>query len=173
MLFRSYKRLLDTLTELATPLAQGESVRFALLTPGPYNETYFEHTYLARYLGLPLVEGDDLTVRDDKLYLKTLHGLERIHGLLRRLDDEFMDPLELRADSTLGVPGLLQAIRSGNVLIANALGAGFLESPAIQGFLPAISEKLLGEKLAMPSLHTWWCGEQVAWQNIKIGRAHV
>jgi uncharacterized circularly permuted ATP-grasp superfamily protein/uncharacterized alpha-E superfamily protein len=162
----SYKRLLDTLTELATPLAQGESVRFALLTPGPYNETYFEHTYLARYLGLPLVEGDDLTVRDDKLYLKTLHGLERIHGLLRRLDDEFMDPLELRADSTLGVPGLLQAIRSGNVLIANALGAGFLESPAIQGFLPAISEKLLGEKLAMPSLHTWWCGEQVAWQNI-------
>ena len=123
----SYKRLLDTLTELATPLAQGESVRFALLTPGPYNETYFEHTYLARYLGLPLVEGDDLTVRDDKLYLKTLHGLERIHGLLRRLDDEFMDPLELRADSTLGVPGLLQAIRSGNVLIANALGAGFLE----------------------------------------------
>ena len=162
----SYKRLLDTLTELATPLAQGESVRFALLTPGPYNETYFEHTYLARYLGLPLVEGDDLTVRDDKLYLKTLHGLERIHGLLRRLDDEFMDPLELRADSTLGVPGLLQAIRSGNVLIANALGAGFLESPAIQGFLPAISEKLLGEKLAMPSLNTWWCGEQAAWLNI-------
>jgi uncharacterized circularly permuted ATP-grasp superfamily protein/uncharacterized alpha-E superfamily protein len=162
----SYKRLLDTLTALATPLANNESVRFALLTPGPYNETYFEHAYLARYLGLPLVEGEDLTVRNDKLYLKTLHGLERIHGLLRRLDDEFMDPLELKYDSTLGVPGLLQTIRSGNVLIANALGTGFLESPAIQGFLPAISEKILGESLIMPSLHTWWCGEQAAWQNI-------
>lgn len=162
----SYRRLLNTLTELATPIAQGEPVRFALLTPGPYNETYFEHAYLARYLGLPLVEGADLLVRNDRLYLKTLQGLQPIHGLLRRLDDEFMDPLELRADSSLGVPGLMQAIRAGNVLIANALGTGFLESPAIQGFLPAISEKLLGETLAMPSLHTWWCGEAAAWRNI-------
>ena len=97
--------------------------------PGPYNETYFEHAYLARYLGLTLVEGSDLTVRDQRLYLKTLQGLEPVHGVLKRLDDEFLDPLELRSDSRLGVPGLLQAIRAGNVLVANAPGSAFLESP--------------------------------------------
>ncbi len=86
-----------------------------LLTPGPYNETYFEHAYLARYLGFPLVEGSDLTVRDDRVYLKTLTGLRRVHAILRRLDDDFCDPLELRGDSALGVPGLLQAVRAGNV----------------------------------------------------------
>src|SRR5207253_5879636 len=91
-----------------------------LLTPGPHNETYFEHAYLARYLGLALVEGSDLTVRDQRLYLKTLKGLEPVHGVLKRLDDEFLDPLELRADSHLGVPGLMQAVRAGNVLLANA-----------------------------------------------------
>ena len=149
----------------AASIAQG-AARFALLTPGPFSETYFEHAYLARYLGLPLVEGADLTVRDDKLYLKTMHGLQRVHGLLRRLDDDYCDPLELKSDSSLGVPGLLQAVRAGNVVMANALGTSFLESPAIQGFLPAISEYLLGEPLKMPSLHTWWCGEQAAWQDI-------
>ncbi len=161
----SYKRLLDSMKAAATEIAQS-SPRFALLTPGPYSETYFEHAYLARYLGLPLVEGADLAVRDDKLYLKTMHGLQRIHGLLRRLDDDFCDPLELRADSSLGVPGLLQAVRAGNVVMANALGTGFLESPGVQGFLPAISEYLLGEPLKMPSLNTWWCGEVAAWKDI-------
>ena len=96
-----------------------------------------------------MVEGADLTVRDDKLYLKTMHGLQRIHGLLRRIDDEYCDPLELKADSTLGVPGLLQAVRAGNVVMANALGTRFVESPAVQGFLPSISEYLLGEPLKM------------------------
>jgi len=161
----SYKRLLDSMKVTAATIAQG-TPRFALLTPGPYNETYFEHAYLARYLGLPLVEGADLTVRDDKLYLKTMHGLQQIHGLLRRLDDDFCDPLELRADSSLGIPGLLQAVRAGNVVMANALGTSFLESPAMQGFLPAMSEHLLGEPLKMPSLNTWWCGEAAAWQDI-------
>ncbi len=161
----SYKRLLESVTSAAAAIAEG-APRFALLTPGPYSETYFEHAYLARYLGLPLVEGADLAVRDDKLYLKTMHGLQRIHGLLRRLDDDFCDPLELRADSSLGVPGLLQAIRAGSVVMANALGTSFLESPAIQGFLPAISEYLLNEPLKMPSLNTWWCGEIAAWQDI-------
>lgn len=161
----SYKRLLDSMKAAATEIAEG-SPRFALLTPGPYSETYFEHAYLARYLGLPLVEGADLAVRDDKLYLKTMHGLQRIHGLLRRLDDDFCDPLELRADSSLGVPGLLQALRAGNVVMANALGTGFLESPGVQGFLPAMSEYLLGEPLKMPSLNTWWCGEVAAWKDI-------
>jgi hypothetical protein len=107
----------------------GADSHIALLTPGPYNETYFEHAYLARYLGLTLVEGGDITVRDERLYLKTLRGLEPVHGLLKRLDDPFLDPLELRPDSTLGVPGLLQAVRAGNVLVANAPGSAFLESP--------------------------------------------
>lgn len=161
----SYRRLLDALAKSASSIAQGQP-RFALLTPGPFNETYFEHAYLARYLGIPLVQGADLTVRDEKVYLKTMHGLQRIHGLLRRLDDDFCDPLELRADSALGTPGLLQAVRAGQVVMANALGTGFLESPAIQGFLPAICENLLGEPLHIPSLHTWWCGESAAWQDV-------
>lgn len=162
----SYRRLLTTLSALAQPLRDGEPLRFALLTSGPFNETYFEHAYLASYLGLPLVEGGDLVARDGKLWLKTLQGLQRIHGLLRRLDDEFMDPLELRSDSSLGVPGLVQVIRSGNVVMANALGTGFLESPAIQGFLPAIATQLMGESLLLPSLDTWWCGEPAALQAV-------
>ena len=161
----SYKRVLDSMKVAAASITK-ETPRFALLTPGPFNETYFEHAYLARYLGLPLVQGADLTVREDKLYLKTMHGLQQIHGLLRRLDDDFCDPLELRADSSLGVPGLLQAVRAGNVVMANALGTSFLESPAVQGFLPAMCEHLLGEPLKMPSLNTWWCGETAAWQDI-------
>ncbi len=140
----------------------GTDAHIALLTPGPYNETYFEHAYLARYLGVTLVEGSDLTVRDQRLYLNTLRGLEPVHGMIKRLDDQFLDPLELRADSTLGVPGLLQAIRAGHVLVANAPGSAFLESPALLGFLPALSEALLGETLQLPSLPTWWCGERAA-----------
>ena len=133
-----------------------------LLTPGPYNETYFEHAYLARYLGYPLVEGQDLTVRGERVYLKTLTGLKRVHAILRRLDDDYCDPLELRGDSALGVAGLLQAVRAGEVLVANALGSGLLESAALPGFLPGACEKLLGETLAMPSVGTWWCGEPAA-----------
>lgn len=140
----------------------GEAPLIVLLTPGPYNETYFEHTYLARYLGFPLVEGQDLTVRNACVYLRTLNGLRRVHAILRRLDDDYCDPLELRADSALGITGLLQAVRAGNVLVANALGSGLLESPALPGFLPGACEKLLAEPLAMPSVATWWCGEQAA-----------
>ncbi len=163
----SYRALVDGM-KAACPL-QGVNTgepRIVLLTPGPYNETYFEHAYLARYLGLTLVEGSDLMVRDDRLYLKTLQGLEPVHGILKRLDDEFLDPLELRSDSSLGVPGLLQVIRAGNVLVANSPGSAFLESAALLGFLPALSEHLLGEKLALPSLATWWCGEQAALQSV-------
>jgi hypothetical protein len=144
----------------------GANAHVALLTPGPYNETYFEHVYLARYLGLSLVEGSDLTVRDERLYLRTLRGLEPVHVLLKRLDDEFLDPLELRADSTLGIPGLLQAVRAGHVVVANAPGSAFLESPALLGFLPALSEKLLGETLQLPALDTWWCGEHAALASV-------
>ncbi|NML25077.1 circularly permuted type 2 ATP-grasp protein [Zoogloea dura] len=140
----------------------GEHPLTVLLTPGPFNETYFEHVYLARYLGFPLVEGQDLTVRHDTVYLKTVSGLKRVHAILRRLDDDFCDPVELRADSALGVPGLLGAVRAGRVLVANALGSGLLESAALPGFLPGISRHLLGEELMMPSVATWWCGEEPA-----------
>jgi uncharacterized circularly permuted ATP-grasp superfamily protein/uncharacterized alpha-E superfamily protein len=140
----------------------GENPLAVVLTPGPFNETYFEHAYLARQLGVPLSEGTDLTVRNDTVYLKTLAGLKRVHAILRRLDDDFCDPLELRSDSALGVPGLLGAVRAGRVVLANALGTGVLESAAWLGFHPGVAERLLGEKLILPSVATWWCGEDPA-----------
>ncbi len=155
----TYRALMDSLRALSP---MGQDAHLALLTPGPYNETYFEHAYLARYLGLTLVEGSDLLVRDARVYLKTLKGLVPIHGLLKRVDDQYMDPLELRPDSTLGVPGLLQAMRAGNVLVANAPGSAFLESPALLGFLPALSRQVFEEELTLPALPTWWCGEHGA-----------
>ncbi|HEY6722207.1 MAG TPA: circularly permuted type 2 ATP-grasp protein [Burkholderiales bacterium] len=142
------------------------SMLTVLLTPGPNNETYFEHAYLARYLGLPLVEGTDLTVREGCVWLKTLSGLKRVHAMLRRLDDDFCDPLELRGDSALGIPGLVDAMRRGNVLVANALGSNLLESSTLLGFLPRLSEELLGEPLRMPSVATWWCGEPAALEDV-------
>jgi uncharacterized circularly permuted ATP-grasp superfamily protein/uncharacterized alpha-E superfamily protein len=157
-----FRTLQQQLAALA--LTDGEPPMVALLTAGPYNETYFEHVFLARYLGYPLVEGSDLTVRDNRVYLKTLQGLKRVHVLLRRLDDEYCDPAALRTDSTLGVAGLLSAARAGNIVIANALGSGVLESPALSGFLPAICDRLLGEPLRLPSVATWWCGEAPALQ---------
>ena len=137
----------------------------ALLTPGPYNETYFEQSYLAKHLGFSLVEGADLTVRDDRVFLKTISGLRPVHAILRRLDDDYCDPLELRADSTLGVPGLVQAWRAGRVLVANAFGTGVLESSALPGILPSICQQLFGEPLEMPSLVTRWTGDgsQTGW----------
>jgi len=160
VLARFFQGLRETLL-LGAP-SGSDAPHVVLLTPGPYNETYFEHAYLARHLGFTLVEGGDLTVRDDRVYLKTLKGLDRVHVILRRLDDDFCDPLELRADSTLGVPGLAQSWRAGHVLIANALGASALESPALLGFLPAVSERVLGQPLLVPSVATWWCGEEAA-----------
>jgi len=158
----TYRALMDSLKR-ASPA--GADSHLALLTPGPYNETYFEHAYLARYLGLTLVEGCDLIVRDQHVFLKTLKGLVPVHGLIKRVDDEYLDPLELRSDSTLGVPGLLQAIRAGNVLVANAPGSAFLESPALLAFLPALSRHLLNEELMLPALSTWWCGERSAMEE--------
>ena len=142
----------------------GERSRIVLLTPGPLHETYFEQVFLARYLGITLVEGSDLTVRDRQLFLKTLQGLERVHVVLRRVDDEWLDPLELRADSALGVPGLLQALRAGEVVVANAPGAGVLESPGLAAFWPGVAKRLLGEELLLPASTHWWCGEDAVWQ---------
>ncbi|MGN7741222.1 circularly permuted type 2 ATP-grasp protein [Pseudomonas sp. 22526] len=152
-----FRTLQETLARQAP--RDDEAPLIVLLTPGRFNESYFEHLYLARQLGYPLVEGGDLTVRDATVYLKTLSGLRRVHAIMRRLDDDFCDPLELRTDSALGVPGLLEAVRRGRVLVANALGSGVLESPGLLGFLPKICEHLFGEELILPSVATWWCGE--------------
>ncbi|WP_405122419.1 circularly permuted type 2 ATP-grasp protein [Pseudomonas sp. M20] len=152
-----FRALQETLARQAP--SDDDTPLVVLLTPGRFNESYFEHLYLARQLGYPLVEGGDLTVRDATVYLKTLSGLRRVHAIMRRLDDDFCDPLELRTDSALGVPGLLEAVRQGRVLVANALGSGVLESPGLLGFLPKINQYLFGEDMILPSIATWWCGE--------------
>jgi len=131
-----------------------------LHTPGPYTETYFEQAYLASYLGYPLVEGSDLTVRGRRVFLKTLEGLQQVDIIIRRVDDTWCDPLELRADSVLGVPGLVDAARAGTVAISNALGVGAVETTAILAFLPALAKHLLGETLLIPNVATWWCGQR-------------
>jgi uncharacterized circularly permuted ATP-grasp superfamily protein/uncharacterized alpha-E superfamily protein len=154
----------DTLMAL-TP-QPNDQPRIVLLTPGPLNETYFEHAYLARYLGFTLVEGGDLTVRDRRVFIKTLEGLQPVDVIFRRLDDSFCDPLELRSDSSLGVAGLIEATRAGNVAIANALGSGALETAAIMPFLPELCRHLLGEELLLPSVATWWCGQPTALQYV-------
>ena len=143
-------------------LSPREHPRVVLLTPGPHNETYFEHSYLAKYLDLTLVEGADLTVRNRSVFLKTVGGLEPVDVILRRVDDNFCDPLELRGDSLLGVPGLVDAVAAGNVQVANALGSGLIESAATMPFLPGLSQHLLGEPLKLPSVATWWCGGEKA-----------
>jgi uncharacterized circularly permuted ATP-grasp superfamily protein/uncharacterized alpha-E superfamily protein len=153
-----FRDVQNTLLQLAQP-RKGEP-RVVLLTPGPHNETYFEQAYLARYLGYMLVEGQDLAVRDGHVYLKTLSGLEPVDVILRRVDDDFCDPLELRSDSMLGVPGLVEALRAGNVTVANALGCGLLQSPAFMAFLPGLCRHILSEELKLPSVATWWCGQK-------------
>jgi uncharacterized circularly permuted ATP-grasp superfamily protein/uncharacterized alpha-E superfamily protein len=135
-----------------------DDARVCLLTPGPLNETYFEHAYLARYLGLLLVEGEDLVVRDDGVFIRTISGLRRTEVLLRRIDADFADPLELNARSRLGVAGLVQAVRDGKVVIANSLGAGLVEARAMLAFLPALAPHVLGQDLLLPNVATWWLG---------------
>jgi uncharacterized circularly permuted ATP-grasp superfamily protein/uncharacterized alpha-E superfamily protein len=130
------------------------------LSPGPSKQNYFEHAYLARYLGFSVVEGSDLTVRDDRVYLKTVEGLKPVDLIMRRINSDLCDPLELRTDSFVGVPGLVQAARAGKVTIGNALGSGLVESDSFLSFLPSLSRRFLDEDLAMPSLATWWCGQE-------------
>ena len=138
---------------------QKENPHVVVLTPGPLNETYFEHAYIANYLGYTLVQGDDLTVWDGRVWLKSIDGLRPVDIILRRIDDTFCDPLELRQDSRLGVAGLLEVIRQGNVIVVNPPGSGVLENPSLMPFLPNIAKHLIGEKLRLPSAATWWCGD--------------
>ena len=132
----------------------------ALLTPGPFNETYFEHSFLARYLGFALVEGGDLVIRDGRVFIKTLEGLRPVDIILRRVDDAFSDPLEFKSDSYLGVAGLLNAVRSGQVALVNAIGSAWLESPALNRYMPSLCRRLLGEELILTGVDTWWCGDE-------------
>lgn len=154
-----YRGLRDLVPEVAEP-------RIVLLSPGPLNEAWFEHVLLARQLGLILVQGQDLVFRDGCIWLSTLGQLERVDVILRRVDDAWCDPLSLNPDSKLGVAGLVEAVRRGNVVVANALGAGLLESPAWPAFLPAIARFALGEKLLLPSVATWWCGDAEGLEHV-------
>ena len=156
------QRLASFFDELRKGLAQGagrSDPRICLLSPGPFSETYFEQAHLARYLGFLLVEGDDLVVHDGKVYVRTIAGLKRADVILRRVDADFIDPLELNGASRLGVPGLLEAIRAGGVTVLNFPGSGVLESRSLLGFLPKLCRRLLGEDLQMPNIATWWCGQ--------------
>ncbi|MDB5481570.1 MAG: hypothetical protein JWO83_2623 [Caulobacteraceae bacterium] len=149
----------DALRRGLASAAERSDPRICLLTPGPFSETYFEQAHLARYLGFLLVEGDDLVVRDGLVYVRTIAGLKRADVLWRRVDADFVDPLELNAASRLGVPGLLEAMRQGGVAVLNMPGSGVVESRALLGFLPRLCRRLLGEELKMPHVATWWCGQ--------------
>src|SRR4051812_46922590 len=146
--------------------AERDEPRIGLLTPGAFSETYFEHATLARYLGFLLVEGDDLAVSGDRVHIRTVAGLKRLDVLLRRVDANSLDPLELDASSHLGVPGLIDVIRKQGVVVANMPGSGVLEARALLGFLPSLCRRLLGEELHMPHIATWWCGQKTAREEV-------
>ena len=134
--------------------------RIAVLTPGPANETYYEHAYIARYLGFMLLEGEDLAVVNGKVMVRTVSGLKPITVLWRRLDSAYSDPLELNQNSHIGTPGLVEALRAESVTIVNALGSGIIETRALLAFMPTICRRLFGEELKLPSIATWWCGQK-------------
>ena len=149
------------LQKLAT---EGRSVphQFGLLTPGRANDAFFEHLYIARYLGLLLLEGEDILVQNGQAMVRTIEGPVPLGLLWRRIDTSFADPLEFNPESRIGVPGLMDAVRTGNLAMVNALGSGVLETRALMAFLPRISEVLTGQTLALPNIATWWCGDDSA-----------
>ena len=146
--------------------ADRDEPRIGLLTPGQFSETYFEHATLARYLGFLLVEGDDLAVSGDRIHIRTVAGLKRLDVLLRRVDSNSLDPLELDASSQLGVPGLIDVLRKNGVVVANMPGSGVMEARALLGFLPSLCRRLFGEDLKMPHIATWWCGQKTAREEV-------
>ena len=145
--------LLSTLRAL-TPAGRPDPT-IVLLTPGVYNSAYFEHTFLARQMGIELVEGRDLLIHDNIVYMRTTGGLRRVDVIYRRIDDDFLDPLAFRPDSTLGVPGLLNAYRAGNVALANAIGTGIADDKALYAYVPAIISYYLGEEPILPNVETF------------------
>jgi uncharacterized circularly permuted ATP-grasp superfamily protein len=150
--------LLETLKSIAPPSAPGDPT-VVLLTPGLANSAYYEHSFLADKLGIELVEGRDLTVRDDIVYMRTTEGLKRVDVIYRRIDDDFLDPLVFRSDSTLGVPGLMPAYLAGNVTLANAVGTGIADDKAVYSYMPEIIKFYLGESPILENVPTWRCRE--------------
>jgi uncharacterized circularly permuted ATP-grasp superfamily protein/uncharacterized alpha-E superfamily protein len=159
-----------------------EDPRVVVLSPGTHSETAFDQAFVASLLGFPLLEGSDLTVRDGRVWMRVLGKLEQVDVILRRVDCTYMDPLELRPDSGLGVTGLMECVRQGTVSVVNNLGSGVLENPALLPFLPELCERLLGQSLRLPSVETWWCGDEAALSHVlnsldsvvirPIGRGH-
>lgn len=164
-----FREKTNHLRALAGQTGTGDELA-VILSAGPDQSTYFEQAFLGRYLGIPIVEGADLTVRDSHVYLKTLEGLKPVSLIMRQIESSQCDPLELQANCMLGSPGLLSAARSSNVMVANAIGSGVVENDAIMSFLPGLSESLLGEELLLPSLATWWCGQPDALEEV-LGRS--
>lgn len=148
-----FKKLLEELTD-------GDLSRAAILTPGPHNETYFEHAYLSSFLEIDLVQGDDLLSKNGSLWLKSLSGLKKINTLLRRVDDRYCDPLELNDESRLGVAGLVESMRQNNLSTINPIGSAVLENAGLNPFMEKICEYFLQEKLILPQIATWWCGQK-------------
>ncbi|MEO8240840.1 MAG: circularly permuted type 2 ATP-grasp protein [bacterium] len=151
----------------------GGASRVGIFTPGPLNDTYYEQAYIARYLGMILLEGEDLTVEDGHLRVRTVEGLAPVDVLWRRMDGIWTDPLELRGDSQLGTAGLMSVVRQGNVSMANALGVGVLETQALMAFLPKIARHLTGEKLLIPNVATWWCGQTAELAHVRANAARM
>jgi uncharacterized circularly permuted ATP-grasp superfamily protein len=150
--------LLATLKSVAPPSAPGDPT-IALLTPGPFNSAYYEHSFLADRLGVELVEGRDLFVNDDTVYMRTTRGPQRIDVLYRRIDDDFLDPLTFRPDSALGVPGLIAAARAGRITLANAVGTGIADDKAVYTYIPDVIRFYLGEEPILKNVPTWRCRE--------------
>lgn len=152
------RMLLEKLSEVAPANVRDPQV--VVLTPGVYNSAYFEHVFLAREMGVPLVEGRDLVVRDDRVYMQTIRGLEPVHVIYRRIDDNFLDPEVFNPESVLGVPGLMRAYRKGHVALANAVGTGVADDKAIYAYMPRLIEYYLGEKPVLANVETHICREK-------------
>lgn len=164
------QRLAPFFTELRAGIAASctrSEPRIALLTPGRFNQSYAEQAHLARYLGLLLVEGADVAVHDDRVYLRTIEGMKRVDALWQRMDARLLDPLALDSRSAIGVPGLVDAIAAGGTVVTNFPGSAVLEAPAFAAFMPKLSRRLIGEGLLLPNIATWWCGQAVEAETVR------
>lgn len=163
--FRAFRARMEDLA--------GPGRRSAILSPGPNNDTYYEHVYIARYLGMSLLEGEDLIVRDGQAMVRTVRGPQPLGLLWRRIDSDFVDPLELDESSRIGTPGLVEALREGSLTLVNAPGSGVVEARALMAFLPRICETLLGAPLKLPNIATWWCGQPAECAHVQVNAARM